>query len=44
MAVALTMHLRNGDAYITFAPALTLLIVFILLFVGGSGPLSYDAL
>ena len=43
MTVAFSMHMHNGDMFKTYAPALTLLILFIVFFIGGSGPLSYDA-
>ena len=43
MFVALTMHLTKGDAWGTLAHPLSLLVVFVALFIMGAGAYSLDA-
>lgn len=42
MAVALTMHLSNGDPFLQYSHALESLILFIATFISGPGKYSFD--
>jgi putative oxidoreductase len=44
MLVALLMHINVGDPYVTYSHPLSLLVVFMSLFISGAGAYSLDSL